>query len=289
MKGGLDMQEDSALRRPGVILTATAIVGATGIGLFSLNIERQHVKALDADHKQVLAELARTSSQIRDTSARLDSLATAISTQRAQSAPIATPRTGSSRSRSSRSQSEEVRLQNLQSQILRQQKELAQAREDIATNHQSLQGELSTAREDLQGKLNSARQELGGSIAKNHDELVVLQKRGERNYYEFDLTKSKDLRRVGPVNLALRKSDAKRKNYTVDMLVEDNRLQKKNVNLYEPVWINLIDRPQPLEIVVNFVGKDEIRGYVSEPKYKRSELAESAPGPVSRQTPLNSH
>ena len=60
-------------------------------------------------------------------------------------------------------------------------------------------------------------------------------------------------------------------------MVEDNRLEKKNVNLYEPVLINLSDRPQPVEVVVNFISKDAIRGYVSEPKYKRSELSEGAP------------
>src|SRR5205823_3834143 len=165
-----------------------------------------------------------------------------------------------------RSRPEDTRLQQLQSQVARQQKELLQTREEIAKTQQSLQGDLNTARD-----------ELGGSIAKNHDELVALKKRGERNYYEFDLTKSKELQRVGPVGLALRKSDTKHKSYNMDMLVEDSRLEKKSVNIYEPVWINLADRPQPVEIVVNFVGKNQVRGYISEPKYKRSELAESAP------------
>ena len=87
---------------------------------------------------------------------------------------------------------------------------------------------------------------------------------------------------MGPVGLALRKSDTKHKSYNMDMLVEDSRLEKKSVNIYEPVWINLADRPQPVEIVVNFVGKNQVRGYISEPKYKRSELAESAPPAVSK-------
>ena len=34
----------------------------------------------------------------------------------------------------------------------------------------------------------STRTELQGSIAKTHDEIVVLQRKGERNYYEFDST-----------------------------------------------------------------------------------------------------
>ena len=60
------------------------------------------------------------------------------------------------------------------------------------------------------------------------------------------------------------------------MLVDDNQLQKKSVNLYETVWISIGDRPQPLELVVNQIGKDHIQGYLSEPKYKKSELDTSA-------------
>ena len=283
------MQIDPAFRHPGVVLSIVTLAGVAGISLFSLAAERQRVDALEGGRTQMLAELARSNTQIRDISARLDSLAAeAASSQRASSpTPAAARRANPSRSRPSRSPSEDVRLQNLQSQIVRQQKELAQTRDEMAKNHENLQGALNTTRDDLQGKLNSARDELSGSIAKNHDELIVLQKRGERNYYEFTLAKSKDLRRIGPVSLALRKSDTKRKNFNVDMLVEDNRLAKKNVNLYEPVWINLADRPQPVEIVVNFIGKNEVKGYVSEPKYKRSDLAESVPSPVSGQTQLS--
>src|SRR5262249_55053987 len=39
--------------------------------------------------------------------------------------------------------------------------------------------------QDTQQQLASTRTDLEGSIAHTHDELVVLQKKGERNYYEF--------------------------------------------------------------------------------------------------------
>jgi hypothetical protein len=44
------------------------------------------------------------------------------------------------------------------------------------------------------------------------------------------------------------------------------------MNLYEPVGINLADRPQSLELAVNQMGKNEIKGYLSAPKYKKGEL-----------------
>jgi hypothetical protein len=100
------------------------------------------------------------------------------------------------------------------------------------------------------------------------------------------MTKSKSLQRVGPLQVGLRKTNSKHKFYDLSMLVDDMRLDKKHVNLYEPVWITLADRTQPLELVVNQVGKDSVAGYLSEPKYKKSELAASASG-SSRAQPLD--
>jgi len=163
--------------------------------------------------------------------------------------------------------SEEARWKKLRSQLSEQGKQLASTRE-----------ELQETREDLQGRLSSTRDELSTSIARNHDELVAFQKRGERNYYEFQLAKSKQFQRVGPISLSLRKANTKRKSYDLAMIVDDMQLQKKSVNLYEPVLINLSDRPQPVELVINRISKDSVAGYVSEPKYRKSELAAAATG-----------
>jgi len=53
-------------------------------------------------------------------------------------------------------------------------------------------------------------------------------------------------------------------------------MQKKSINLFEPIWINMDDRPQPVQLVVNQISKDQIQGYISEPKYKKSELGDTA-------------
>ena len=100
--------------------------------------------------------------------------------------------------------------------------------------------------------MNSARQELGGSIAKNHDELVVLQKRGERNYYEFDLAKSKQFQREGPIEISLRKANQKNQYADLQLIVEDRKLIQKHVNAYQPVWF-YSDKEQPIEVVINEV------------------------------------
>ena len=59
---------------------------------------------------------------------------------------------------------------------------------------------------NTQGDLNNTRTELTGSIAHTHDELVLLQKKGERNYYEFDFDKTKQFQHHGPFGVRLEES-----------------------------------------------------------------------------------
>ena len=168
------------------------------------------------------------------------------------------------------------RYKQLQAQLEDQQKQLKETQEQVAKN-----------RSDLEGNLSSTRDELNGSIAKTHEELVALEKRGERSYFEFDLTKSKQFQRVGPLSISLRKADTKHKSYNIEMIVDDNQLTKKNVNLYEPIWIHTENQAQPVQVVVNRVEKNQVHGYISAPKYKPSELS-SAAGMASV-TPVAEH
>ena len=125
--------------------------------------------------------------------------------------------------------------------------------------------------------------ELSGSIARNHDELAALQKRGERNYYEFDLVKSKQFQHIGPISIALRKANTKHLFCDLNLLVDDNLLTKKHVSLYEPVQFYPTDYPQPLEIVIYQINKNQARGYVSAPRFRQSELSGA---PSSQSTPM---
>lgn len=169
------------------------------------------------------------------------------------------------------------KYEQLQSQLSEQQKQLKETQDEVAKN-----------RSDLEGTINSTRDDLNGSIAKTHEELVALEKRGERSYFEFDLSKSKQFQRVGPLTLSLRKADTKHKNYDVAMIVDDNELQKKKVNLYEPIWIHTETDSQPVQIIVNRIDKDTVHGYISAPKYKPSELTAIGSAnvtPVSTKSP----
>jgi hypothetical protein len=175
---------------------------------------------------------------------------------------------------------EDPRWKRVESQLAEHQSQLARQNERI----DQTQDTLHKTGDQLDGKISSTRDELNHSIATTHDEVVLLQKRGERNIYEFNLSKSKEFQRVGPVSLSLRKADPKHRAYDLSLMVEDVSLDKKHVNLFEPVWINLSDRPQPIQLVVNKIDKNQISGYISEPRYKASELAGPA-APAAPQAP----
>jgi len=214
------------------------------------------------------AEMNSTSNQMQDQigmlTAKLNEMAEA---QRAAaaSASVAAQTTGAGSAEAKRRAAADAkRLKQLQSEILDQQKQLKDTQDQVAKN-----------RSDLEGNISSTRDELNGSIARTHDELVALEKRSDRSFFEFDLTKSKRFERTGPIQVSLRKADTKHKSFNLAMLVDDNQLMKKHVNLYEPIWIHRSDDPQPVQIVVNKIGKNHVHGYVSAPKYKNSELAAS--------------
>jgi hypothetical protein len=148
---------------------------------------------------------------------------------------------------------------------------------------ESTQSDVAKTREDLEGRLGSTRDELNGAIAKTHDEVEELRKRGERNYYEFNLNKSSEFERTGPVSLSLRKANVKRRYFDIAVIVDDQKIEKKHVNLYEPLSISVPGHPEPVQVIVNSITKDNVKGYLSESKYKKSELA-SSPSSVSNPT-----
>jgi hypothetical protein len=126
---------------------------------------------------------------------------------------------------------------------------------------------------DTQTDLMSAKNELGSSIARTHDELVVLQRKGERSYFEFDLNKSKQFSKAGPVGVSLRKANTKHDYADLELTVDDARVQQKHLNLYQPVMFYAGDNGAPLEIVINSISKNHIHGYISTPKYRAADLA----------------
>lgn len=143
----------------------------------------------------------------------------------------------------------------------------------VATDVTGAKKDIEATKTDLEatkGKLDRATGDMGvmsGLIARNHDDLEELKRKGDRNYYEFTLKKAKSPQRVGPIQLNVNKTDTKKSKYTMTVFVDDREIEKKDRTAGEPVQFYVGNsRMAPYEIVVFKVGKDELTGYLSTPK-----------------------
>jgi outer membrane murein-binding lipoprotein Lpp len=255
----------------GLLIGAVAVLVVAGFAFgygYRQQIAVGHLTAqqtaASATIDQLQGQLNTVNSKLNDMAASQQAAQQAAAQQQTQASP------GAKRP--------DKRYKQLQAQLEDQGKQLKETQDQVAKN-----------RTDLETSLSSTKDELNGSIAKTHDELVVLEKRGERSYFEFDLQKSRQFQRFGPITLSLRRTDAKHMNYDLMMVVDDKQLSKKRVNLYEPIWIHTESIGQPVQVVVNKIGKNTAHGYISAPKYKESELAAASAGgatltPVSATT-----
>jgi chromosome segregation ATPase len=114
--------------------------------------------------------------------------------------------------------------------------------------------------------LNMARSELGTLIAKNHDEIDVLRRMGERDYIEFTIAGKNQPQKVGNLTVELKGVNEKKNRANVIVVVEDKKLEEKNRNINSPIIIYPTGSHQAEEVVINKIGKNTISGYVSTPK-----------------------
>jgi DNA repair exonuclease SbcCD ATPase subunit len=141
-----------------------------------------------------------------------------------------------------------------------------------ATSEQlnTVTGDVTVVKTDLESTKNDlrmTRSELGTLIARNGEEIGVLRRMGERDYVEFTIQGKKKPQVVGPVTVELRSVDTKRNKFTVALVVDDMRTEKKDRLVNEPIFFYPRGaKTQATEFVVNSVGKDKITGYVSVPK-----------------------
>ena len=256
---------ESASRPQGVAprhiaLSAAVVILGGAVGGYAIH-ERHAAQSLAADNVQTTAALNSTRQQLSDLAAKVNTLASRSEAQPALPAPTAQAATSH---RPPAAHRDDPRYKKLQSQLDAQGKAIEDTRSQLA---------------GTQGDLVSAKTELSGSIAHTHDELVLLQKKGERSYAEFDITKSKEFRREGPLSLRLKKANSKHGYADLELMVDDRNLSQKHVNLYQPVMFYTPDSPQAVEVVINDINKDHIHGYVSAPKYRQSELASMSNSP----------
>ena len=149
--------------------------------------------------------------------------------------------------------------------------------DDLST----VNGNVNNVKVDLEGTKNDlkmARSELGTLIARNHEEIDVLRRMGERDYVEFTIQGKNKPQKIGNFTVELRSVDTKKNKFTVALTVDDVRSEKKDRTVDEPVVFYPRGSHQANEFVVNSVAKDKITGYISTPKNPSSTTANASGG-----------
>ncbi|HYL14766.1 MAG TPA: hypothetical protein VEV41_17115 [Terriglobales bacterium] len=235
----------SSSRFSGTLILLLLFLVAAAVYAFH---ERSLADRLAAQNNQVTTSLNSTRGQVDALTAKLNELSAEQASNKAPAAQAAAPARPVHRTAVHRR--DDPRWKQIQSQLSEQQKQIDATRQDLG----------------------SARTELQGSIARTHDELVALEKKGERNYFEFDIDKSGQFQKDGPVGIRLKKANTKHQYADLEMMVDDFKVSKKHVNVFEPVIFYAAENGQPVDLVINKIDKNHIHGYVSEPKYKSSDL-----------------
>lgn len=266
----------------GVLFAGLALLAYAGHSVQS-RLEQGQAKAED-QNKILTAQLEQANTRLADIKGQLDVTSQKVGMTQAEVADA-------------KSRAESIRKlqvasdQKLTAQISSAQKESEEKIGVVATDLTGAKKDIETTRGDLEAtksKLERANGDMGvmsGLIARNHDDVEELKRRGDRNYYEFTVQKAKTAQRVGPVQMTLNKTDQKKSKYTVTVLVDDKSIEKKDKTSGEPVqfYVKGAARQSPYEIVVFEVGKNQISGYLSTPKELGGSAAPAAAAAPAKQ------
>jgi hypothetical protein len=147
---------------------------------------------------------------------------------------------------------------------------------EVSTEVGNVKKDVSATKSELDKTISSLSRVTGdlgvtsGLVATNSKELSALKALGDRNYYEFNLPKTKAPLKLADITVLLKRADPKRNRYTVEMVADDKKFEKKDKNVNEPVQFYMSKYRQPYEFVVNEVQKDKIIGYLAQPKVQAS-------------------
>jgi peptidoglycan hydrolase CwlO-like protein len=263
------------------VLFALLIAGVAALAYagYSANGKlQQQLSKSDEQNKILSAQLEQANSRIAELKGQVEVTSQKVGMTQAE---IAEAR---SRAENIRKQ-QQASDQKLSEEISANQKESEAKIGAVATDLGGAKKDIEATRTDLdatKGKLDRATGDMGvmsGLIARNHDDLEELKRKGDRNYYEFTIQKAKNAQRVGPVQIALNKTDQKKSKYTMTVLADDKSIEKKDRTAGEPVqfYVKGSARQAPYEIVVFDVAKNQITGYLSTPKEAGTPTATNPP------------
>ena len=266
---------------PVILLTAAVLIAGNIYFLFKTSDLKQRLSRLESVTQSGLSTMRETlGAESSEAAKKLDQLSARLDEERgraSQDLRQATQR--AQRHADDLAQKIETEAQQAQRQVL---SEIGGVKDAATSAHMKIaetndrvsivDSRTTQTRSDLEktvADLKSVQGDMGvqsGLIATNGKELAALRELGERNYLEFDVKKTNQPQRVGTVSIVLRKADPKRNRYTLDVLADDKRVEKRDRSINEPVQFYVSRAHQPYEIVVNEVQRDRVVGYLAVPK-----------------------
>jgi predicted secreted protein len=263
-----------------------ALVGACVYLFYQVNQIQAQLAATRDDLSTEIARMSETSTVSTQTSRRtIDSLKKDVDKFRAQAAQLSGQAKAEAEQHADQLASKLERMQEEQGkQVAAVSSEVSQVKDtataatqrigEVTTEVGGVKTDLAKNRQDTEkliADMKTARGDLGvqsGLIATNGSELAALKALGERNYTDFKLSKTKKNvpQKVGDLQVILESADPKHNRYTIVVIADDKRVEKKDRTVNEPVQFLLSRATQPYELVVNDIKKDFISGYVAAPK-----------------------
>jgi cell division protein FtsB len=244
-----------------VALAALGIYGYSTVSRMSQDLAKQQEQ-----NKVLSAQLEQANSRLADLRGHLDVTEQKIGMTQSELADAR------SRAEAIRKQ-QQISDQKLTAQLTQVQKQSTEQIGAVATEVGGAKKDIADTRSDLEAtksKLERATGDMGvmsGLIAHNRDELEDLKRRGERNYFEFNIAKSRNPQRVGPIQIKLNRTNERKSMFTMTVFADDRAIEKKDRTMGEPIQFYVKgSRSFPYEIVVFGVEKNRITGYLSTPK-----------------------
>jgi len=273
-------QEQAPRTYSGALLAviAIALLAALG-GLIWCAALGSRTSSLQAELANSKQENAKLAADLRETDARLRVATDELSKSLGLTQKQLDDRAQEIVRREAAEEASTKRLESAQQQTAQQVSAVSTEVSGVKTDGGGVKTDVAKTQNDLAAtvaQLTSMRGDLTNTnsvIARNHDELVLLEHKGDRTYYEFTLAKGQR-KPVGTISLELKKADAKKSRFTLDVLSDDKTYEKKDRNVNEPLQFYAGKEPMLFEVVVNAVSaKNTVTGYLSVPK--------NAPVPVS--------
>ena len=258
----------------GALLAAIAVALVAAIaGLIWSFTLGSRLTAQQSELAEAKQQNVKLEARLRETDARLEVATDELKTSLGLTQKQLDSRAQEITAREERNEASAQRLASAEKQTAQQVTAVSSAVTDVKTDVGGVKTDVAKTQSDLAetvNQLTSMKGDLSGHsslIARNHDELELLKHKGDRNYYEFTLTKGQK-KPVGTVSLELKRADSKRSKFTLVVYSDDKEYEKKDRNLNEPLQFYSGKDPGLFEIVVNSVGTKNttITGYLSTPK-----------------------